>query len=172
MVTGDPETPRNPPDSALEDGDSGSKFPWSLSGVRVDALVWPVTWTRKMALKHLVARLRGLIFGDASNQVGNRAKETGHRPKDVVPINVRPWTWEILPHVSETCDDGPLKRIADRVIWATTLPDARYVLLAERRRRRAESLFARTLVRFAATFAETPAGPPPWIAEIRHGEDP
>ncbi|MYH58466.1 MAG: hypothetical protein F4145_10835 [Boseongicola sp. SB0675_bin_26] len=171
-VTGDPETPRNPPDSASEDSDSGSKFPWSLSGVRVDSLVWPVTWTRKKALKHLVARLRGPFSGDTQKKAGNLPQEPGDKPKDSVPINVRPWTWEILPHVSEKHDGGALTRIMDRVAWAFTLPDARHVLLAERRRRRAESLFTRALIRFAATFAGKPAGPPPWIAENRHGENP
>ena len=171
-VTDAPETHRNPSEIAPETGESGAASPWSLSGVPADALAWPVTRTRKVALTDLLARLRGSIFGDASNQVGNRPKEPGDKPKNAVPINVRPWTWEILPHVSDPRDSGPLTWLMERVAWAATLPDARYVLLAERRRRREESRSSRALVRFAAMFAGKPAGPPPWIAESRHGEDP
>ena len=169
-VMGAAETRRNPPDFAPQTGEAGAESFWSLSGVPADAFVWPDTGTRKKAVRGVLARLRGATSGDGGKRsgIGPEMPESG--PKDAIPVNVRPWTWEILPHVSETREGSPLSRLMDRVVWHATLPDARYVLLAERRRRRAESLFARALVRFAATFAGKPAGPPPWFGESRYGE--
>lgn len=121
-------------------------------------------------MRGVLARLRESISGDGLNKTGNGPCASGNRPKEDVPVNIRPWTWEILPHVREARDGGRLSRLMDRVAWHATLPDTRYVLLAERRRRRAESLVARALVRFATTFAGKPAGPPPWIGERRQDE--
>ncbi|MXY33514.1 MAG: hypothetical protein F4187_10155 [Gemmatimonadetes bacterium] len=161
-MTDGPEIRRRPPDSASESGDSGPDFPWSLPGVPADALVWPVTGTRQEGWRSLFGRLRRPVSGEGPKD----------SPKSAVPVNLRPWTWEILPHVSEARDGSHLERLMDRVAWHATLPDARYVLLAERRRRREESLVARALVRFAAAFAGKPPGSPPWLAECRRGDEP
>lgn len=144
---------------------SGPDSPWSRAGVPEGALVFPVTTPRKNARRGLPGRLRGSNFGK-----GRKIPESG--PGIAVPVNLRPWTWEVLPHVKETRDGSPLARLLDRIAWHTTHPDARYVLHAERLRRRRESLAARALARFAALLARRPGGPPPWIAEDDQGQDP
>lgn len=113
--------------------------------------------------------MRGFLGRLRGSKIRKRPK---NGPESIVPVNVRPWTGEILPHVSETRDGSVLARIADRIAWATTLPDARYILHAERVRRRRESLVTRALVCFAATFAGKRAGSPPWIAENGEREGP
>ena len=140
-----------PPRIDRATGDFARVEPWSRAGVPADALVFPATATRKDARTGFLGRLRGSIPEDG--------------PKFDVPINVRPWTWEILPHVTETREGSPLARLLDRIAWFGTLPDARYVLHAERLQRRRESLVAWALVRFAATVARRPSGSPPWISE-------
>lgn len=154
-VTGGPENRPNPSDSGSGTGESGPGAPRSLAGAREEAAGSAGTGTRKFRLRGLLGRFRG--------------SNSRERPKIVrkpaVPVNVRPWTGEILPHVSETRDGSAFARIADRIAWATTLPDARYVLHAERVRRRRESLVTRALVCFAATFVGKQAGSPPWLAE-------
>ena len=153
QVTDGPEKSRIQP----ERGDFARFEPWSRAGVPADALVFPATATRKDARTGFLGRLRGSIPEDG--------------PKFDVPINLRPWTWEILPHVTETREGSRMARLLDRIAWFGTLPDARYVLHAERLQRRRESLVAWALVRFAATVARRPSGPPPWIAEgIRSGD--
>ena len=94
----------------------------------------------------------------------------GIRPDNVVPINVMPWTWEILPHVSETRDGSLFARLMDRIAWHTALPHDRYVLHAERIQARKESLVAWALVRFAAACGGKPSSPPPWLAGERGGD--
>ena len=73
--------------------------------------------------------------------------------------------------VGESRSASPLAQLLDRIVWHTTLPDARYVLHAERLRRRRESLVARALVRFSAFIAERPSGPPPWLDDGPKGGD-
>jgi len=96
--------------------------------------------------------------------------DPGTAPEPAVPANLRPWTWEVLPHVGETCAGSPLARILDLCAWITSSPDARYILHAERLRRRGESLTARALVRLAAAFAGRPPGRPPWLARAPDGD--
>lgn len=152
-MTDGPDTLRIAPES----GGSARIAHWSRAGVPADALVFPVN-TPEKGPRRLLGRLRGSI--------------SEKDPKTDVPINLRPWTLEILPHVRETRDGSPLTRLLDRIAWHATLPDARYVLHAERRRQREESLVAWTLVKFAAAFVRRPSGPPPWIAEDSPGDDP
>lgn len=111
-----------------------------------------------------MGRLRGSKFGE-----DRKIRDSG--AGIAVPVNLRPWTWEILPHVSESRSASPLARLLDRIAWHTTLPDARYVLHAERLRRRRESLVARALVRFSAVVARRPSGPPPWLDDGPKGGD-
>ena len=158
------EKPRNRADSAPGTGEIGPESPWSRAGVAPEDLVWPVTTTRKTGLRGILGRLRG------SNSAEGR-KNSGNGPSVAAPVNVEPWTWEILPHVSETRDGSALTRLMDRIAWHTTLTDSRYVLHAERLRRRRESLVARGLVRLAALLARRPSGPPAWLAEDRRDED-
>ena len=140
-----------------EKGDFERFEPWSRAGVHAERLVFPATKARRNARTGLLGRLRGPV------------SESG--PKIGVPINLRPWTWEILPHVTETREGSPVTRLLDRIAWVGTLPDARYVLHSERLQRRRESLVAWSLVRFAATVARRPSGPPPWIAaDSRSGD--
>lgn len=153
------------PGITRETAASGPESPWSRAGVPEDALVFPVTTPRKIARRGLPGRLRGSNFGK-----GRKIPESG--PGISVPANLRPWTWEVLPHVKETRDGSPLARLMDRIAWHTTHPDARYVLHAERLRRRRESLATRAMARFAALLARRPGGPPPWIAEDDQGQDP
>lgn len=160
-MTGGPESPEVTRETAA----SGPDSPWSRAGVPEGALVFPVTTPRKISRRGLIGRLRGSNFGK-----GRKIPESG--PGIAVPVNLRPWTWEILPHVKETRDGSPLARLLDRIAWHATLPDARYVLHAERLRWRRESLAARALARFAALLARRPGGPPPWIAEDDQGQDP
>ena len=159
-MTGGPESSRNPPESGPETGGLGPDSPWRRAGVPAEALVFPDKTPRKIRLRRLFGRLRGSNSGD-----GPEIGETG--PKDVAPINLRRWTWEVLPHVSETRDGSRLTRLMDRIAWHMTLPDARYVLHADRIRRRRESLLEWTLVRFASTLAGRPSRPPPWLVEDR-----
>ena len=161
-MTDGPENRPDPGDSASGGGESASGALAGLSGAPAEVAPSAGTGTRKNRLGGFLGRLRGSKFRE-------RPKSG---PESGVPVNVRPWTGEILPHVSETRDGSALARIADRIAWATTLPDARYVLHAERVRRRRESLVARALVRFAATFAGKRAGSPPWIAENGEREGP
>ena len=154
QVSDDPERHRIRRDSR----DSEQVEPWSRSGVPADALVFPAPLPRKKLRTGLLGRLRGSI------------SENG--PKNDAPINLRPWTWEILPHVTESREGSPLTRLLDRIAWHTTLPDARYVLHSERLKRRRESLVAWALVRLAATVTRRPNGPPPWISEDSPGGDP
>ena len=154
------ESSGNPPESVPETGELEQDSPWRRAGVPAEALVFPDTRPRKFRLRRLLGRLRGSSSGD-----GPKIDATG--PRDVAPINLRRWTWEVLPHVSETRDGSPLTRFMDRIAWHMTLPDARYVLHADRIRRRRESLPERALVRFAATLAGRPSGPPPWRVEDR-----
>ena len=161
-MTGDPEKQPDPGDSVSGDGSFGQESPGSLSDAREEAAAIAVTGTRKNRLRRLLGHLRG-------PKIRERPKIA---PESSVPVNVRPWTGEILPHVSETRDGSAFARIADRIAWAITLPDARYILHAERVRRRKESLVTRALVCFAATFAGKRAGTPPWIAEEMEREDP
>ena len=161
-VTDGPENRPDPGESDSGSGESASGAPASLSGVPAEVAPSAGTGTRKSRLRGFLGRLRGSKFRE-------RPK---NGPESGVPVNVRPWTGEILPHVSETRDGSALARIADRIAWATTLPDARYVLHAERVRRRRESLVTRALVCFAATFAGKRAGSPPWIAENGEREGP
>lgn len=161
-VTGGPDKRPNPGDSVSGSGESASGAPASLSGAPAEVAPSTGTGTRKNRLWAFLGRLRGSKFRE-------RPK---NGPESIVPVNVRPWTGEILPHVSETRDGSALARIADRIAWATTLPDARYILHAERVRRRRESLVTRALVCFAATFAGKRAGSPPWIAEDGEREGP
>ena len=161
-VTGDPEMRPDPGDSVSGDDGSGPEAPGSPWDAQEDAAAIAATGTRKNRLRRLLGHLRG-------PKIRERPKIA---PESSVPVNVRPWTGEILPHVSETRDGSAFARIADRIAWATTLPDARYILHAERVRRRKESLVTRALVCFAATFAGKRAGSPPWIAEEMEREDP
>ena len=126
--------------------------------------MWPVTKPRKNRLRGLLGRLRGSNSGEVPEIAGNGQKIA-------VPVNLRPWTWEVLPHVTETRDGSPLTRFMDRIAWHTTLPDDRYVLHAERVARRRESLVLRAIVRFAATWTGRPSGPPPWLQEDRRGKE-
>ena len=160
-MTGGPESPEVTRETAA----SGPESPWSRAGVPADALVFPVTTPRKYARRGLIGRLRG-------SNCGKRRKIHESGPEISVPANLRPWTWEVLPHVKESRDGSPLARLLDRIAWHTTHPDARYVLHAERLRRRRESLATRALARFAALLARRPGGPPPWIAEDDQGQDP
>ena len=158
------ETSPNPPDSTVETADSGPDSPWSRAGVPADALVFPVTKARKNGLRGLLGRLRGSNSAKGPEISGNGSGLAA-------PVNLRPWTWEILSHVRETSDGSPLTRLTDRIAWHTTLPDDRYVLHAERVAHRKESLVARALVRFAAMCAGKPGGPPPWLNDERQGEE-
>lgn len=151
------------PDSAPDRDDSRANCPWSLAGLPPEALVWPVTTPRKERLRRLLGRLKGSKSGEAAEIVEKR-------PDVAVPINVMPWTWELLPHVSETRDGSPFARFMDRIAWHAALPDDRYILHAERIQARKESRVAWTLVRFAAAFGGKPSGPPPWLAGGR-GDD-
>lgn len=151
------------PGEAPEAAESGPDSPWSRAGVPVDVLVFPVTTPRKIARRGLLGRFRGSIFGR-----GRKMRESG--PEIAVPVNLRRWTWELLPHVGETRDGTRLTRLLDRIAWHTTLPDARHVLHAERLRRRRESLPTRALVRFAALVARRRCGPPPWFADDPDGD--
>ena len=153
-VTDGFESRPNPGESASGGGDSGPGGPARLSEAGAEVAPSAGTGTRKNRLRGFLGRLRGSKFRE-------RPK---NGPESGVPVNVRPWTGEILPHVSETRDGSAFARIADRIAWYTTLPDARYILHAERVRRRRESLVNRALVCFAATFAGKRAGSPPWIA--------
>ena len=152
-VTDGPEMPR----IGREKGDFARFEPWSRAGVPAEGLVFPATATRKDARTGFLGRLRGSVSENGS--------------KIAVPINLRPWTWEILPHVTETREGSRMARLLDRIAWFGTLPDARYVLHAERLQRRRESLVAWSLVRFAASVARRPSGSPRWISEgSRSGE--
>ena len=163
-VTGGGEQPRIPLDSASETAMPGPETPWSRAGVPSEALAWPVAKPGKNPLRGLLARLRGADSGKCP-----KIAENGKRP--AVPANLRPWTWEILPHVRESRDGSPLVRFMDRIAWHMTLPDDRYVLHAERVARRRQSLVARAMVRFAATCAGRPSGSPPWLREDRRGKE-
>ena len=160
-MTGRPESPGVAPEAA----ESGPGSPWSRAGVPVDALVFPATTPRKIARRGLLGRFRGSIFGR-----GRKSPESG--PEIAVPVNLRRWTWEVLPHVGETRDGTRLTRLLDLIAWHATLPDARHVLHAERRQRRRESLTMRALIRFAARIARRRCGPPPWLADDPDGEGP
>lgn len=159
-MTAGRESSGNPPESVPETGELEPDHPWRRAGVPAEVLVFPDTRPRKSRLRRLLGRLRGSNSGD-----GPQIRDSG--PRDVAPINLRRWTWEVLPHVSETRDGSSLTRFMDRIAWHMTLPDARYVLHADRIRRRRESLLERALVRFAATLAGRPSGPPPWRVEDR-----
>lgn len=161
-VTGDPEMRPDTNDSVSGDDGSGPEAPGSRWDAPEEAAATAATGTRKNRLRRLLGPLR-------RSKIRERSK---NGPESGVPVNVRPWTGEILPHVSETRDGSAFARIADRIAWATALPDARYVLHAERARRRRESLVTRALVCFAATFAGMRAGSPPWIAENGERESP
>ncbi len=156
--------PRKRADSAPGTGETGPESPWSRAGVPPGELAWPAAATRKTGLRGILGRPRGPASGN-----GHEIAEDG--PTDAAPVNVAPWTWEILPHVSETRDGSALTRLMDRIAWHATLTDSRYVLHAERLRRRRESLVARGLVRLAALLARRPSGPPAWLAEDRRDED-
>ena len=158
-MTGSAESPESPRETA----GSGPDCPWSRGDVPGDALVFPGTSPRKNARRGLLGRLRGSNFGK-----GRKIPDSG--PGIALPVNLRPWTWEILPHVKETGDGSPLARLLDRIAWHMTLPADRYVLQAERIARRRESLATRALVRFAAFCAGRPCGPPPWIEEDVRGD--
>ena len=158
-----PEASRTSPDSVWELADSDPDAPWSRAGVPAEALVYPVTKPRKNRLRGFLARLRGSNFRKEPEIL-----EKG--PGIAAPVNLRPWTWERLPHVRETRDEAPLARFMDRIAWHTTLPDDRYILHAERIARRKESLVARALVRFAAACAGKASGAPSWLGEERRGE--
>ena len=163
-VTAGGEKLRIAADSANETAGSGPETPWSRAGVSSGALAWPVTAPRKNRLRGLLGRLRGSNSGKVPEIPGNGQEIA-------VPVNLRPWTWEILPHVRDTRDGSHLTRFMDRIAWHATLPDDRYVLHAERVARRRESLVARAMVRFAATCAARPSGPPPWLGEHRRGDE-
>ena len=151
-------------DSATEAADLGADCPWGLAGLPPEAFVWPVTTARKNGLRGLLGRLRGSNSGEGP-EIAQR------RPEDAVPINVMPWTWELLPHVSETRDGSPLARLMDRIAWHTALPEDRYILHAERIQARKESLATWGLVRFAAACGGKPSGPPAWLAGERRGDE-
>lgn len=160
-VTGGPENPWNPPDSAADTGLSGPEATQGHLGGPEEAAAVPLTGPRKIWLSRLLGRLRRSIFRE-------RPKAS---PESAWPANVRPWTGEILPHVSETREGGPLARLMDLIAWHTTLPEDRYMLHAERRRRRRESLVKWELVRFAATFVGRPTGPPPWLVKDQQDDE-
>ena len=142
---------------------SGPVSPWSRSGVPVEALVFPVTTPRKNPRRGFLGHFRGPFF-----RRGRKERETG--PEIAVPVNLRRWTWELLPHVSETRAGSRLTRLLDLIAWHTTLPDARHVLHAERLQRRRESLTMRALIRFVARIARRRCGPPPWFADDPDGD--
>ena len=159
-MTGGPESPENSPGPV----DSGPESPWKRAGVPAGALVFPATRTRKIGRRGLLGRLRGSKFGEEE-----KIRDSG--AGIAVPVNLRPWTWEILPHVSESRGASHLAQLLDRIAWHTTPPDARYVLHAERLHRRRESLVVRALVRFSAVLAQRPSGPPPWLDDRPKGGD-
>ena len=159
-LTDDQESRPHSVESAVESGKSGPESPWSRAGVPAEALVWPVSTARETGWSSLLGRLRQANPRDGQNFAGIGQE-------NAVPVNLRPWTWEVLPHVSEALDGSTIARLLDRIVWATTHPDDRYAVHAERCRRREESLVARALVRFAATFAGKPSGPPHWLVNDR-----
>ena len=160
-VTGHPKKRPTPAGFGLEIDDSVGEASRSLSDAREGAAASAGTRTRENRLRRFLDRLRGSIFRE--------------RPKNgqesAVPPNLRPWTGEILPHVRETRDDGPLVHLMDWIAWYTTLPADRYILHAERRRRRRESRVGRALRRFAAAVVGHAPGAPPWLEEDRERED-
>ncbi|MXX88025.1 MAG: hypothetical protein F4213_07695 [Boseongicola sp. SB0677_bin_26] len=161
-VTGDPENRPDPAGFGPDVGDSGGKASRSLSDAREGAVASAGTGTRKNPLRRLLGRLRGSSFRE-------RPKSG---PESAVPPNLRPWTGEVLPHVRETRDDGPIVHFMDLIAWHTTLPADRYILHAERRRRRRESRVRWALRRFAATVGERSPACPPWLERKREREDP
>ena len=159
-MTGDPESSGKSPGR----DDFELESPWRRAGVPAGALVFPAIKARKIGRRGLLGRLRGSKFGKE-----RKMRDSG--AGIAVPVNLRPWTWEILPHVSETRGASPLAQLLDRIAWHMTLHDARYVLHAERLRRRRESLVAWELVRFSAVLARRPSGPPPWLRDRPKGGD-
>ena len=160
-MTGHPEKRPTPAGFGLEIDDSVGEASRSLSDAREGAAASAGTGTRENRLRRFLDRLRGSIFRE-------RPKSG---PESTVPPNLRPWTGEILPHVRETRDDGPLVHLMDWIAWHSTLPADRYILHAERRRRRRESRVGRALRRFAAAVVGHAPGAPPWLEEDRERED-
>ena len=161
-VTGGPEGRPNRAGFGPETDDSGADASRSLSDAWEGAAASVGTGTRKNPLRRLLGRLRGSIFRE-------RPKSG---PESSVPPNLRPWTGEVLPHVRETRDDGPIAHVMDLIAWHTTMPADRYILHAERRRRRRESRVRWALRRFAAAVVRRSPGPSTWLEEEREREGP
>lgn len=160
-VTGVPERRPDPAGVASGTDESGAKASRSLSDAREVATASAGTRTRKNRLRRLLGALRGSIF----------CKRPEKGPESAVAPNVRPWTGEILPHVRETRDGGPIVRLMEWVAWYTTRPEDRYVLHAERRRRRRESRVSWALRRFSAAVVGRPPGAPPWLVENQRDDN-
>ena len=160
-VTGDGEKRPNSAGFASESEDSEGEAFRRLSDAREEAAVSAGIRTRKNRLWRLLGRLRGSIFWE-------RPKS---RSESGVPSNLRPWTGEILPHVRETREDGTLVHLMDWIAWYTTRPPDRYILHAERRRSRRESLGRWALRRFSAAVVGRPPGAPPWLVEDQRDDE-
>ena len=160
-MTGDRKKRPNPGGFASEREDSEGEAFRRLSDAREEVVGSAGTGTRKDRLRRLLGRLRGSIFRE-------RPKS---RSESGVPSNLRPWTGEILPHVRETREDGALEHLMDWIAWYTTRPADRYILHAERRRRRRESRVRWALRRFSAVVVRRPPGAPPWLVEDQRDDE-
>ena len=84
-------------------------------------------------------------------------------PPRNIPLNLRPFTAEIIPHPREARDGHPLLRLWDRIDWCLSHPADRYRVYDSKLRTRAESRFAWGRQRLHAALRGVPPGPPPWL---------
>ena len=84
-------------------------------------------------------------------------------PLPRTPLNLAPWTNQLLPHPDDGPDRPVLIRLHDRILWHLSHPATRFETHAWRRNARADAALPWHLHRLRRTLAGKPPGPPPWL---------
>ena len=79
------------------------------------------------------------------------------------PLNLAPWTNQILPDPRVTPAGSAIARLRDRLFWRLSHPATRYETHAWRYRVRANVQLVWRLKNLRNTLLGRPSGPPPWI---------
>lgn len=94
-------------------------------------------------------------------------------PLPRTPLNLAPWTNQLLPHPAETPHRSGPARLRDYSLWYLSHPGTRFETHAWRCSRRADIALGWRIEALRNTLAGKPSGPPPWLcADAREASHP